>query len=139
MTQGQQGVEIGAVPNGLKGTAMNQGDPWADSLFFAPGLAEDSAHMKAFPVGSRVAGVVKALRRTKNDVEKDRKNYACLEDLKGNKFRIQTPGQLKYSLEQAGIGATVIITYEGKKYVESHKKELHQFNVELVKAGAAVN
>ena len=139
MTNGiQGGVEVGLVPDGLKGEILNAGDKWSDSAFFAPGLETNSEHMTALPVGGRVAGILRQLRRTKHEVETKRKNYACMEDLKGNLFRIQTPGQLKYALEEAGIGATVIITYKGKEFVKAYEKELHQFEVEVVKRGEKV-
>ncbi len=123
---------IGRVPQNVKRTLLVPGGEWKDTPYFGPGLEKDSEHMKAFPIGMEIAGTVKALRTTKAEKESDQKDYACMEDLDGNKFRLATPGQLRYALESAGVGARVIVTYKGKEVVEGFKQPLHQFDVSLI-------
>ena len=123
---------VGAVPQNVKRTPLSAGGEWKDTPYFGPGLEKDSDHMKAFPIGMEIAGTLRALRTTKAEKVADQKEYACFTDANNNKFRIATPGQLRYQLERAGVGATVVITYKGKEEVEGYKQALHQFGVELI-------
>lgn len=122
-------TSIGEVPQNAKRTPVVAGGEWKETPYFGPGLKEDSQHMKAFPVGMEIAGFVRALRTTKAEKESDQKDYVCMEDVNGNKFRIAAPGQLYYNLEAVGVGALVAIKYLGKQKVEGYKQELHQFEI----------
>jgi len=126
---------VGAVPANLKLRKLEAGGGWKDTPFFAPGMEANSAHMLAFAVGASVAGRLIALRTTKHEDEDDQKDYACLEGLDGKRFRIQTPGQLRYLLEEAKIESRVVITYKGREKVEGYKQPLHQFEVSIIEGG----
>ena len=126
-------LNVGKVTGGKRALVVAGGE-WNDTPYFGPGLVEDSDHMLAFPVGMSLEGTLKTMRVTKAEKERDRKTYGCFEDAEGNKFRIAAPGQLKYILESEGIGSTLEITYEGKKYVESLDEECHQFKVQRVES-----
>lgn len=112
---------------------LSAGDAFSETLIFAPGMApeNESEYLKAWPVGAEICGVLKSLRTTKPQ-EPGRKpqNYACLEAEDGQLFRVYTPGQLRYALEnKAGIGAYVEMTYTGKEFVEKIGEDCHQFEV----------
>ena len=122
---------IGAVPANAKLTPFKAGSEFADTPYFGAGLEQDTEHMRAFPVGATLYGTLVELRQTKNEDPDERKWYACMVDASGNKFRIQTPAQLKSNLEQIGSGKGVAITYRGKEKVEGYKTALHQFEVSI--------
>lgn len=123
---------IGARPQGVKATKIEAGGAWNETPYFGPGLKENKGHMLAFPAGMELCGTLKALRTTKAEKAQDQRDYACLEDNAGNKFRVGCPGQLYYLLETAGVETVVSITYKGMEYVEAFKKELHQFEVSKI-------
>jgi len=125
-------TNVGAVPQGVKRTAVEAGGMWKDTPYFGPGLEKDTEHMKAFPIGMEIAGTVKAIRTTKAEKVSDQKDYICMEDAAGNKFRVAAPGQLVYLIESVGVGTSVVITYKGKEDVEGFKQPLHQFLVEKI-------
>lgn len=131
-------TSIGAVPATGKRTVVQGGGVWVDTPYFGPGLEKDSEHMKAFPVGMQLAGKLMAIRTTKAEKEADQKDYLCLEDVNGTKFRIAAPGQLVFLAEQVlterGVGALIVVTYKGKEVVQGYKQALHQFQVELVES-----
>lgn len=123
---------IGAVPANVKTRKVTNQDLWIDTPYFGPGLEADTEHMKAFKVNEKLCGVIREIRETKAEKEQDRRDYLCMEDLQGNKFRLAAPGQLAYLAGKAGLGATVIVTYLGRQTVEGFKQQLHAFDVELV-------
>lgn len=123
---------IGAIPQNAKRVKVTGGGEWSETPYFGPGLTEDSEHMKAMPIGMSLAGVLRSIRETKAEKASDRKNYLCMEDFNGTKFRVAAPGQLVYLAEQVGIGSPVVITYRGKEEVEGFKQPLHQFDVEII-------
>jgi hypothetical protein len=120
---------MGSRPANATARKIEGGDAWKDTPYFGAGLEADSEHMKAFPIGAELIGVVRAIRTTKAEKEADRKRYACLEAQDGTKFRVSAPGQLVFLLEEAGIGTLVQIIYRGKEVVEGYKQPLHQFEV----------
>lgn len=122
---------MGARPENVTARKI-EGGVWKDTPYFAPGLEEDSDHMKAFPIGSTLIGRLVDIRETKAEKAEDRRNYACLETTDGQKFRVQAPGSLTYKLGEAGVGSLVEITYRGKEQVEGYKQPLHQFDVEVL-------
>lgn len=125
-------TQVGAVPQGAKRTTVEVGGQWKDTPYFGPGLEKDTEHMKAFPVGMELAGVIKSIRTTKAEKEADRKDYLCMEDFGGNKFRVAAPGQLVHLAEQVGNNVAIVITYLGKETVEGYKQPLHQFKIERI-------
>ena len=122
---------IGALPKNVKATPVEAGDRWADSAYFGPGLDADTEHMRAFPIGMVVAGILHKVRETKAEAEADRRTYLCLEDFAGNLFRVAAPGQLVY-LTEGLIGKAISITYKGKERVERLKRDVHQFEVAVL-------
>ena len=127
-------VRVGATPANMKGQKIEGGDSWKDTPYFGLGLPQDSEHMRAFPEGSSISGILRQLRTTKAEKEVDRKDYACIElidengaPLKENgRVRLSLSGQAYYQLEQVGIGNAFTLTYLGKQEVEGYKQKLHQ-------------
>ena len=113
---------------GRKVTDVNQGDLWADTPFFAPGLTENTEFKLAWPIGQTLAGVLRGVREKKNAGPKSCKHYAILESTKGARFRVEAPGQLRHNLSELAAGTYVEITYKGKENVEGIG-ELHAFDV----------
>lgn len=118
----------------VKTSPVNQGDQWAETPILACGMTEDSEHKSAWPVGATIAGIFRGLREKKNPGPKTCKDYGIFESEKGEKFRVDAPGSLRYQLENSEIGDYLTITYQGKEYAESLKTDVHAFQVESAKA-----
>lgn len=110
-------------------TPAYQGDLWADTPFFAPGMLEDSENKAAWPQGVKIAGIFKGLRTKKEAGPKTVPTYGIFETRSGLKFRVDAPGSLRHTLENAAIGTYLVMEYLGKEYVESLKSECHKFDI----------
>lgn len=135
-------VKVGARPKAMAGQKIEGGDSWKDTPYFSLGMEENSKHMLAFPIGSTISGILRALRTTKAEKESDRRDYACIELIDENgkvlakdaRVRLSLSGQAYYQLEQVGLDNPFTLTYLGKQEVEGFKQALHQTEVEKLSA-----
>lgn len=125
---------MGSLPKDAKVTELTGGDQWAETPFFAPGMIEDSTHLRALPPGEVLVGILREVRvanknnPTAKPIEKYK--YACMETSEGEKFRVKAPGNLAYYLENViKPGELVSITYVGKQVTEDYPQGVHTFTV----------
>lgn len=131
-----QQILMGKIPAKATMVEVRSEDAFKDTPIFGFGVEEtdENPFLKNWPEGGTLVGRVEDLRETKvpqGSKEKPRA-YACLVTADGEKFRAYTPGQLRYSLEQAGKENLLSITYLGKEEVEGYPQALHQFNVQKI-------
>mgnify|MGYP005865727433 CR=1 FL=1 len=129
---------FGAKPKGARVTELSVIDQFAETPFFAPGMTEDSEHMKALPVGSELVGYLRDVRvaNKNNPTAKpiDIYKYGCLETTDGQKFRVKAPGNLGWSLEnQVSKGDLISIVYNGKDMKNpDYPQGVHNFTVSKI-------
>jgi hypothetical protein len=123
---------IGRRREGSKLVNLSEGDAWGESPFFGP-LTEGkgSEHVTAIEEGQSICGIFHGLRiSNKKGPESAQNDYAVFMTEDGDRFRMFTPGQLRYQLStNVKVGQYVEITYLGKKYVEDLDRDVHQFTV----------
>lgn len=122
---------IGQRREGVKTKEVFGEDAWQDTPFYAYTPTGDvgSEHLLPWSIGMSICANFHVLRRTKNENENKRRDYACFITDDGQKLRAYVSGQLRAALERLDAGTYVEMTYRGKEYVESQKQELHQFDI----------
>lgn len=114
-------------PENARMEDVSAGDPWSEAPFYTWGETQ-SDKLISIAVDETIRGRFHGLRTAK---EGKKSRYAIMETLSGVKFRVFTPGQLVYFLDnRCEKGDYVEITYRGKEYVEDIQEEAHQFKVE---------
>jgi hypothetical protein len=132
MVQAENGVEIGAVPQGIVTRQLNlDGGEWKDTPFFIAGIPDGAEHALPLKDGDKVAGKMITVRQTQDK----KHHYVCMEDYKGNKFRVRAGKILKENLEGLASGTGVVLTYLGKKESTSTGNVFNDFKVEVIEGG----
>ena len=98
--------------------------------------AEGNPFLKDWPVNGVLAGTFKGQRTMKlKEGEKEARTYMRMVTVDGQKFRIYSPGQLRFLAEsQIKMNQYVEITYRGKteepvKLKDGSSRQVHQYEI----------